>query len=201
MKTSVLYWLSPLAWLLLAASLMPSPNKIQPTESSAFTPPPGTFSCDNGYVSFQSEAPLEMIKAESRQLRGVIDPEKQTFAWTVEISTFEGFNNPLQREHFNENYLESKNFPKASFSGKIIESVDFTQDGVYTVRAKGKLQIHGKIQERIIKSQLQINGKRLRVSSSFGALLADHDIRIPKIVYQKIAEEVTVQVEAELIKL
>lgn len=158
----------------------------------------GLFSCNDGWVSFKSEAPLEVIEAESKHLRGILDPEKQTFAWTVEIQTFEGFNNALQREHFNENYLESRRFPKASFTGKIIETMDFSHDGTYSVRAKGKLNIHGKEQERIIKSQVVIAGKRVKIQADFRILLADHDIRIPKIVYQKIAEEVQVVVQADL---
>lgn len=159
----------------------------------------GVFRCENGKVNFKSDAPLEVIQAKSSKLRGVIDTSKQTFAWTVDIKTFEGFNSPLQREHFNENYMETKKYPKASFAGKIIEKVDFQKNGIYTIRAKGKLNIHGVEQERIIKSQLEVNGNKLRVLSSFGVPLTDHNITIPKVVYQKIAEEINVTVDAELV--
>lgn len=158
----------------------------------------GTFRCENGKVAFKSDAPLEVIKAKSAKLRGVIDTAKQSFAWTVDIKTFEGFNSPLQREHFNENYMESKKFPKASFVGKIVEDIDFQKNGTYSVRAKGKLNIHGIEQERIIKSQLEVDGNKVRVQASFNVPLADHNITIPKIVYQKIAEEIAVTVDAEL---
>ena len=62
--------------------------------------------CDRGVVVFRSEAPLEVIQAESYQLRGVIDTLSRAFAWRVRMSSFEGFNSPLQREHFNEDYME-----------------------------------------------------------------------------------------------
>lgn len=158
----------------------------------------GVFRCENGKLSFKSDAPLEVIQAKSNKLRGAIDTAKQTFAWSVDIKTFEGFNSPLQREHFNENYMESKKYPKASFTGKIIENIDFKKNGTYSVRAKGQLTIHGVEQERIIKSQLEVDGNKLRVQSSFSVLLADHNITIPKVVYQKIAEEIAVTVNAEL---
>ena len=158
----------------------------------------GVFRCENGKINFKSEAPLEVISAKSGKLRGVIDTAKQTFAWSVEIKTFEGFNSPLQREHFNENYMESKKYPKASFSGKIIEKIDFQKNGTYSVRAKGQLNIHGVEQERIIKSQLEVSGGKLRVQASFTVPLADHNITIPKVVYQKIAEEIAITVNAEL---
>ena len=157
------------------------------------------YQCVNGNVSLKSVATLELIQAKSNKLRGLIDTESQTFAWTVEITSFQGFNSPLQREHFNENYMESVRFPKASFTGKIIEKIDFEATGVQSVRAKGKLTLHGIEQERIIKSQLENRGGKLYVTSTFTVPVADHNIEIPKIVHQKIAEEIQVTVEAVLV--
>lgn len=150
----------------------------------------------NGQIHFESNAPLELIKASSNELKGAIDPEKNLFAFTVEISSFQGFNSPLQREHFNENYLESSEFKTASFTGKIIEKMDLTKDGEYTLRAKGTLKIHGISQERIIKSKAFVQNGILTIESHFIVLLKEHDIAIPKIVYQKIAEEIHVTVKA-----
>lgn len=163
-----------------------------------FSAEPPVFRCETGKIAFKSDAPLEVIQAKSNKLRGILDPERNTFAWTVEIASFEGFNSPLQREHFNENYLETALYPKATFSGKIIETVNFSQNGSYAVRAKGKLNIHGVEQERIVKGQLDVNGSTVRLTAEFTVPLADHDIAIPKVVYQKIAEEIVVTVEAVL---
>lgn len=156
------------------------------------------FQIQSGKAYFISEAPLEVIEATSDQLRGVIDTEKRTFAFAVKIRSFQGFNSPLQREHFNENYMESHRFPEATFSGKIIESIDFSRDGDYSIRAKGGLNIHGVERERIIKSNLKIEKGKMLIQSTFTILLEEHDISIPRIVFQKIAEEIKVLVEAEL---
>lgn len=145
---------------------------------------------------FKSDAPLELIEAKSQRLRGAINPQKKAFAFTLPISTFEGFNSALQQEHFNENYLESHLYPNATFTGRIIEDLDFSKDGTYTIRAKGRLNIHGIEQERIIKSELKIEDGKFFVTSDFTILLEEHQIRIPKIVYQKIAEEIAVHIEA-----
>ena len=59
----------------------------------------------SGEVKFKSDAPLELITAASNQLRGAIDTEKRTFAFSIEMNTFEGFNSPLQREHFKLNCI------------------------------------------------------------------------------------------------
>jgi hypothetical protein len=151
----------------------------------------------NGNIQFRSDAPLELIEAESEELGGIILLKDRTFALSVLVLTFEGFNSPLQREHFHENYMESKTYPTASFKGKIIEPVDFGTIGEFDVRAKGILKVHGVEQERIIKCRLSIREDGLFVRSSFLVPLADHDITIPKIVNQKIAEEIAVEVEAE----
>jgi polyisoprenoid-binding protein YceI len=114
------------------------------------------------------------------------------------MRSFQGFNSPLQKEHFNENYVESDRFPEASFKGKIIEDQDLTVDGSYELRAKGILTIHGVSQERIIKSDVSVNNRIITLKSSFNVLLSDHNIPIPKVVYQKLANEIKVDVNATL---
>jgi hypothetical protein len=150
-----------------------------------------------GGISISSEAPLEIIRASSRELKGVIDADKRTFAFSINNRSIKGFNSPLQQEHFYENYIEAQKFPVSTFEGKIIEQIDFRKNGEYAVRAKGILNIHGVAQERIIKSSLRVQDNVLYVKSTFTVLLSEHNITIPKIVYQKIAEEITIGVDAE----
>ena len=154
------------------------------------------FRTTKGYISFRSEAPLEIITASSSGLEGIIDHQALTFAFVVPISTFKGFNNGLQQQHFYENYLESTKYPEATFSGKIIEYIDLTQPGTYNVRAKGQLNIHGRTQERIIKTELISDGREVTAKSQFLVPLIDHQIEIPKVVHQKIAQEIKVKVLA-----
>ncbi|MBK8556118.1 MAG: YceI family protein [Lewinellaceae bacterium] len=114
------------------------------------------------------------------------------------MRSFTGFNSALQQEHFYENYIETERYPITSFNGKIIEKIDFNANGSYTIRAKGKLFVHGESQERIIKSTLDIRDQKAVVHSEFTILLSDHNIDIPKIVSQKIATEIRVEVDATL---
>lgn len=147
----------------------------------------------NGVISFRSEAPLELIRASSNQLYGVLDNRKRNFSFKIPIRTFQGFNSPLQKEHFNENYMETEKFPEASFKGKIIEDYDLSRDGTYEVRAKGLLNIHGISQERIIKSNVVVKNNKINVTSNFTVLLSDHNIPIPIVVYKKLANEIKVE--------
>lgn len=156
------------------------------------------YTISTGSVSFRSDAPLELIKAQSNELKGLLVTSKKQFAFLIKIKSFKGFNSPLQQEHFNENYMQSNKFPDASFEGKIIEDIDFTKDGVYTIRSKGNLSIHGVSQERIIKSELSIKNNKLNIKSNFTVLLADHNIPIPKVVNEKLASEIKVEIKAEM---
>jgi len=158
---------------------------------------PSVYSISNGKVHFKSNAPLELIEAESDQLKGLIDFDQQTFAFTIAMTSFKGFNSALQREHFNENYMESEHYPRGTFSGKLIDKIDISRDGEYKVRAKGKLSIHGVEQERIIPATINVREGKLTITSQFVVMLADHNIGIPKVVQQKIAESIHVQIEAK----
>lgn len=159
------------------------------------------YGTNNGFVTFHSDAPLELITASSKQLRGKLDIDKKLFAFTVLVTSFSGFNNPLQKEHFNENYLESSLFPSASFSGRIIEDIDFNVEGNYSIRAKGNFIIHGVAQERIIKGDIVISKGTISIKSDFTILLSDHNIAIPKIVHEKLASEIKITVKADLVQL
>ncbi|MEO5646938.1 MAG: YceI family protein [Chitinophagaceae bacterium] len=164
----------------------------------SFREPFYILSVNKGNISFRSDAPLEIIRASSNELKGAIDTEKKQFSFSIRLQSFQGFNSGLQKDHFNENYLESNKYPDAQFKGKIIEDVDFTKDGVSMVRAKGVLTIHGVPQERIIKAELAIRNNAFYIRSNFTILLADHNIPIPKVVHEKLASEIKVMVNSEL---
>ena len=104
------------------------------------------------------------------------------------------------QEHFNENYLETDKYPRASFEGKIIEDIDLHTDGIYNIRAKGNLTVHGVVQERIIKCDINIKNGVVSIKSNFTVQLADHNITIPKVVHEKLASEIKVEVKTDLIE-
>ena len=154
------------------------------------------YECQDGQIQIESDAPLELITASTNELKGFINTHKNSFAFQVKVKTITGFNSPLQQEHFYENYMETDKYPITSFSGKIIEKIRFDQDGVYEIRAKGILSIHGVEVERIIKCSLSIEKGQLLIKSTFSVPIADHNISIPKLVNLKIAEEIEITVSA-----
>jgi polyisoprenoid-binding protein YceI len=95
--------------------------------------------------------------------------------------------------------MESEKYPEATFSGKIIETIDYAQKGKYTVRAKGKLVIHGVEQERIIKSEMDVQNTFIKITSNFTVLLSDYNIPIPRVVKEKLANEISIIINTELL--
>jgi activator of HSP90 ATPase len=156
------------------------------------------YMCKDGNTKFTSEAPLELIKAQSNKTSGVLDITSKNVAFTVAIETFDGFNSGLQKEHFRENYMETTKYKAATFKGKIIEDLDFSKNGTHTVRAKGTFNIHGAEKEKIVKTKITIKDKEITVETSFEVPLDDHNITIPKVVNQKIASIILVEVKATL---
>ncbi|MCW5897731.1 MAG: hypothetical protein KIT10_00560 [Flavobacteriales bacterium] len=147
-------------------------------------------------VVFVSEAPLERISAINRRSSGIIDMAARTFAVQVPVADFEGFNSPLQREHFKENYMDERAWPNALFQGRIIEDVDLSAPGVHEVRAKGRLNIRGVVVERIVPCRLRVTVAGVRVECDMEVPLDDHGIRVPRVVRQKIAPVVHIRVDA-----
>lgn len=150
-----------------------------------------------GEVAFVSDAPLEYITAKSTSLQGVISKDQGTFAFQVGIKSFNGFNSALQQEHFNENYMESNTFAKSTYTGKILDPIPWDKDGTYQIRTKGTFNIHGIKRERIIKNKVTISKGTITIESDFEVLLNEHNIRIPKIVENKISPIIKVQLRVK----
>src|SRR4051812_6500282 len=87
-----------------------------------------------GHISFHSETPVETILANNNQVTSILDAATGEMVFAVLIKGFE-FEKALMQEHFNENYLESDKFPKAKFTGKILnfDKINLKKDGKHDV--------------------------------------------------------------------
>lgn len=106
------------------------------------------------------------------------------------------FEKALMQEHFNENYVESNKYPTTLFKDKIrnIDSINFGQDGKYTLQVEGTLTIKGVTQPIQTQGFLLVKGGELQGTAEFMLKLADYNIRIPALVRNNIAEEIRVNV-------
>lgn len=147
-------------------------------------------------ISFISNAPLEDIEASSKLGVGVLNFEKNEFVFEVAVKTFQ-FDISLMQEHFNENYLDSDRFPKASFRGKFKNPVDLTKDGTYPIVVEGKLSVRGVEKPRVIPGTIVVKNGIVSLNADFTIDCEAHNIKIPKIVEEKIADTVKVRVNGD----
>ncbi|WP_316791748.1 YceI family protein [Pedobacter frigoris] len=156
-----------------------------------------TYAGKNIRVGIFSSTPLEDIKAATDQCSGVIIGKTKEIAIQVPIKTLE-FDKKLMQEHFNENYMESDQYPYAKFKGVIAQQIDFGKDGDYTVVVNGTLSVHGVDQKRSIPGKISIKNGMIQINTEFKVACADHHIKIPKLVFTKIAEQITIKVDGKL---
>lgn len=159
------------------------------------------YKTGNGTVSFESNATLENIKARSTQLRGIISPATNTFSFAIRLNTFHGFNSALQKEHYNENYVESEIYDEATFKGKIVEEINWLSNGRFEVRAKGEFELHGVKKTETIAATIELmKDQTVKVTAVFQINLSDYNIKIPRVVHKKLSENIDVRVSAVMQK-
>ncbi len=154
------------------------------------------FITETGYTKFFSSAPLEDIEAHNDQVQSILDFTKQEVVVSMAMQDFE-FDKSLMREHFNENYVESEKYPKAIFKGTFTgsDTIDPSQNGEHEVTVTGTITIHGVTQPVTASGTISVSGSQVQAKTKFIIRVADHDIKIPKIVFHNIAEEVEVTVD------
>jgi hypothetical protein len=151
------------------------------------------FTAEKGFISFFSDAAIEDIKAENLVIGSRFNSTTGELAYIVKIIDFK-FPKALMREHFNEKYMESEKFPMSTFNGKIVGFKPGTT-GPQKVRAVGRMTIHGVTKEVDIPGTLEFANGKVLVQSKFIVKLADYQIKIPKLMWQNIAEEIEVTVD------
>lgn len=150
----------------------------------------------NGFIGFYSKTAFEDIKAENNQVYTVIDFAKKNIAFTLLLKGFL-FPKELMQEHFNENYIESSKYPKASFIGNFTGNIDLNKTGIYTVLVKGQLSLHNVSQTIETTATLEIKDGKIIGESQFKIKPENFNIQIPSAVRDKIAKEILVIVKAE----
>lgn len=153
------------------------------------------YACKNARISLFSSAPIEDIAAASTSGTSVLNTATGDVAFSVNISSFK-FKKSLMQEHFNSEYLESDTYPKATFKGKIQQSINGLQNGTHPVTATGELEVHGIKQNRTLQGSITVNNGSISLASEFMVKCADHNIKIPKIVFHNIAESIKINVNA-----
>jgi len=152
-----------------------------------------------GRISFYSDTPLEKIEAHNKSSNCVLDLSTGKLEFGVLIKGFQ-FEKALMQEHFNENYMESSKFPKATFKGQIdqFSKIDVTKNGKNIVKVSGELTIHGVTKNVSTDAVLEVINGKMNADAVFNILVADYNISIPSLVKDQIAKSVKVKVDTTL---
>ncbi|HEV2355636.1 MAG TPA: YceI family protein [Puia sp.] len=149
-----------------------------------------------GFIGFYSKTPLEEIRGENSQVYAIVDAGKKDLAFAVLLKGFV-FPKELMQEHFNENYVESDKYPKATFSGVYTGNVDLGKDGVYRVMVKGNLTLHNVTHPVETSATLEVKAGHLIGVADFRLRPEDFNIGIPSIVRDKIDKEIKIKVNID----
>ncbi|TAL61606.1 MAG: YceI family protein [Bacteroidetes bacterium] len=166
----------------------------------SFSPPsPGIYTLQSSSVSFLSAASFGKIKGMSDKLTGTLDVAKRTFEFRLPACSFEGFLNPAQKKHYCEKFVEGAKYPETGFKGKIIEDIDLTVPGTYSVRGKGMFLLHGVEKERIIDTQITVKGGQITIESKIKIPVEEHGIKVSKMNSLSMAKIVNVDIKIIMI--
>jgi len=157
----------------------------------------GIYSSNTGNIHFFSHTPVEDIEATNHKVKSAFDSKSGKLQFSVLIKDFE-FEKALMQEHFNENYMMSTKYPKATFNGTIdnISGVNFEKAGTYTSPITGKLTIKDVTKTvtttATFKVSSVVNGKAV-----FKLNPEDYNIKIPNVVSKKISREIKITVDVD----
>ncbi len=157
------------------------------------------FFTKNGRIAFVSKGNIETIQANHKSVTCVVDTKTGNIQFSVLMRGFE-FHKALMQEHFNENYVESDKFPRSEFRGQIVNNsaIDYTKDGVYDAKVKGKLTIHGVTRDIEADGKITVKGGKPQANATFTILLSDYNIKISGLHKENINNTVTITVDCPM---
>ncbi len=148
-----------------------------------------------GSISFFSKTNMENISAKNNMVLSVWEPNSGKIEFSVLMKGFL-FEKALMQEHFNENYVESDKYPKATFKGNVENSaaVSLTTNKSNNVNVSGALTIHGVTNQIKVPAIILVNNGATTASASFDILLADYNIKIPSLVADNISKKIRISI-------
>jgi len=137
------------------------------------------------------------VNAISRSCTVVLNAATGEFQFSVLVKSFE-FKKAYMQEKFNNQILETDQFPKAEFKGSIENpySVNYQKDGIYQVQVKGLMTLHGVTRDISVKGTLSVSKGLITASSTFNISIDNYNISNPGIGDGNISITVECQLEA-----
>lgn len=126
-------------------------------------------------ITFDAGGGVEDIKATNQQVFSSLSPEGK-LSFKAGMLGFK-FADALMQQHFNEEYIESKKYPTATFEGQLAKPIDLTKDGTYNVDVTGKLSMHGESKNLTTKGSITVKGGKVNCEAKFDIALKDFKVK------------------------
>jgi PPE-repeat protein len=155
------------------------------------------YATKTGQIFFNATGGAVPIAAVNNQVDSKFVETTGQIIFGLLIKGFK-FENQLMEDHFNENYMESTQFPKADFKGYIknIKEVNFTKDGTYPITIEGSLTIHGTPQNVATIGTIQVKEGKPAIVGEFSIKIKDYGIK-GLYIGEKIANETKIKVNCK----
>ena len=155
------------------------------------------YATKTGQIFFNATGGAVAIAAVNNQVDSKFVDATGQIIFGVLVKGFK-FENQLMEDHFNENYMESTQFPKADFKGYIknIKEVNFIKDGTYPITIEGSLTIHGTSQKVSTNGTLQVAEGKPTITGEFSIKIKDYGIK-GLYIGEKIANEAKIKVNCK----
>jgi polyisoprenoid-binding protein YceI len=146
-----------------------------------------------GIVNFEASVPYyEEIASTNKTVKAILNLKTGQLSCVVQMKDFR-FKLSLMEEHFNKKYLETDDYPQATFKGTIEGfNINIIEHSSKTFKLTGELKMHGKSKMINTIASLKKEGNDLKIVSDFNVSTKDFDIKIPEILSIKVAENVNV---------
>jgi polyisoprenoid-binding protein YceI len=153
----------------------------------------GRYATKKGEISFEASMPsFEEVRAKNSNVSAILNSDNGEFATLALVNGFR-FKVALMEEHFNENYIESSKFPKTTFKGKIIDfDLSKLSKSETAFFVTGTITMHGIDKKLKVPALLTIEDTTIAMDLQFSLRPEDFNIKIPKIVSKKIANNIEV---------
>jgi len=144
-----------------------------------------------GQITFFSYTAVENIEATNNQVLSQFNPDTGEIAVSILMRAFI-FKKKLMRQHFNESYIESDLYPKATFAG-FIEGFDLTQTGQQTKIVRGDFTLKGIKTPIEFKADIDSKNGDYQITGELEVNIDDYNIKVPKLLAPNIAKTIQVK--------
>jgi hypothetical protein len=165
------------------------------------------FRTKTGIMDFKAIAPAKLIVAKSKNVSIVLNTQSKQVSVEIPVNSFtfdENYESNEKNEalfkRFSEHYMRSMEYPLIRYIGEIqnLSEIDFTKDGTYSIRSRGKLSIVKVEQTEEVNGIIIIKNGEISVTTEVKIVPDHYRISFPRFLNNNYFKEIVVNATAVL---